>query len=728
MPRGRGRPPKRYIPRGRAAALRRTLEHRVASLPSVSTTSLSVTLPPEDLDGGVLVPLDDLFALELATEDFDAVVERPTKIQSPFLDRIDPVQRNWTLIDQIPVWQCTQWFDAQFNDYNKNKDDHGTAVDIIWLDHPGDAPRDIRARRFTVEWSPNGELLHPDLLEAARRDCRPVARWRYYCAGVHDILVDDIDESDLDEGSSAPSDDRGGSVSPIDGHTRSRWGKCSGRVILRFEVCANNLKMVNIWQQGNHTAALPEQGLQWSRYLRNRVLERLHWAGAKVSHVLLELVRQYCDPQSDSLQTRRTKDPLPCVYEFPAHRRPKERQVHQMMPAVRLRQRLHRNPFLAIHLLYQRNQDSMYYYTPHDFTRPDSLSNFTVALGDVHSLDSLILNSASRGVAMDSSWRNKNENRAAMTMLCTVNEKSHVVPGAVLLSANIQTDTLHGYIVETRHRIIERAHNIIRDPSSIICRSAQDSEAILESAKHIVNSGKWTVSHWMIDKCLNQLHAIRTADPDVYIRLCQFHVIQAILQWDCDSGKEHQNDEAVPRIGFELKYQILILFRALQRCRLKEDWPRASSAFLEGIKELIMNQPDRLRTSMKSGNLRTAQWQFVRLYFERNWFIDDWIPLFTDIGLSPDQTRDGTLNTNNWIESQFRTFDLVFLDSHQNKRIDRLGTIILHDFFQFYRYCEPTDRAASKELVEMNNRAHYIWDHDLVKCDRPGVYTVRQPR
>ena len=41
---------------------------------------------------------------------------------------------------------------------------------------------------------------------------------------------------------------------------------------------------------------------------------------------------------------------------------------------------------------------------------------------------------------------------------------------------------------------------------------------------------------------------------------------------------------------------------------------------------------------------------------------------FTDIGLPENATRDGTLNTNNWIERCFRTFDQVFLDCRANKR------------------------------------------------------------
>jgi hypothetical protein len=68
-------------------------------------------------------------------------------------------------------------------------------------------------------------------------------------------------------------------------------------------------------------------------------------------------------------------------------------------------------------------------YHPHDFNVPDNQSQFTVAISIVHSLDSLILHASERGCALDSSWRNKSENRAATTILSTVNSSMHMLPG-----------------------------------------------------------------------------------------------------------------------------------------------------------------------------------------------------------------------------------------------------------------------------------------------------------
>lgn len=74
-------------------------------------------------------------------------------------------------------------------------------------------------------------------------------------------------------------------------------------------------------------------------------------------------------------------------------------------------------------------------------------------------------------------------------------------------------------------------------------------------------------------------------------------------------------------------------------------------------------------------------------YFRKNWLTEYWrgkharafsceftlltfhvSDLWADSGLPAGTSRDGILNTNNWIESAFRTFKLVFLGNRNNKR------------------------------------------------------------
>ncbi len=154
--------------------------------------------------------------------------------------------------------------------------------------------------------------------------------------------------------------------------------------------------------------------------------------------------------QGDGAATRALQDEIPNIYVPPPHRIPKGKQISNMLKMVRQRERLDRNPLFAVHMLARRDTHRLYWYvfrgcceqeqplilsensyTPHDLDLPDALSQFTVALTDDFSMDSLILHGADRGWALDSSWRNKNENRAAVTLLIAVDEQYHAVPGMV---------------------------------------------------------------------------------------------------------------------------------------------------------------------------------------------------------------------------------------------------------------------------------------------------------
>jgi hypothetical protein len=174
----------------------------------------------------------------------------------------------------------------------------------------------------------------------------------------------------------------------------------------------------------------------------------------------------------------------------------------------------------------------------------------------------------------------------------------------------------------------------------------------------------------MIDKCRSELKAIKQgkstipacyiqlssemmpspAFPNAYIRLCQFHVIQAILRWDGDDKSQSTR----PRISQEMKYEILIVFRALQRCRTWESWPVARETFLQQVDNLIMSQDrkepgpvsvsdsnadsdssqsvetEKLKTrptakSRATDQVRRQQSTWVREYFDCNWFTEEWI-------------------------------------------------------------------------------------------------------
>ena len=50
-------------------------------------------------------------------------------------------------------------------------------------------------------------------------------------------------------------------------------------------------------------------------------------------------------------------------------------------------------------------------------------------MADEFTLENMILHGTRDGMAADSSWRNKNENRAAVTFLIAVDRNQHLVPG-----------------------------------------------------------------------------------------------------------------------------------------------------------------------------------------------------------------------------------------------------------------------------------------------------------
>jgi hypothetical protein len=69
-------------------------------------------------------------------------------------------------------------------------------------------------------------------------------------------------------------------------------------------------------------------------------------------------------------------------------------------------------------------------YVEHDFSKPDTESQFAIGLTDDYSLDSAISYSLNDGgLGSDQCWRHKSQNRAAMSLLCTVDEGGHMVPG-----------------------------------------------------------------------------------------------------------------------------------------------------------------------------------------------------------------------------------------------------------------------------------------------------------
>ncbi|RDX45266.1 hypothetical protein OH76DRAFT_1486437 [Lentinus brumalis] len=808
--RQRGRPRRLYAvtdaPRAKTTAASDTG-------PTSGTSEEKSTSPPEastPAETGELSAYDllclDLLAANLVLE---ARPEKQPKSLPMFLD--DPCRdARWVKVKTVPTHEVFRWFEDQFNDYLAHECRRCAAVNVDWFGHPGDSPVDVRARSFAARWNKESGLSDEETQAAIAMD-RPVARWEYSCAGIHDVATEEEQHpgSDIAKGftplasavppppaatavppppaatvagsdsmspapTTHPTDTPGGRSNggvrrhaararPDDDGTdeeevsdaeedadvalgqekdagivevefRKRWKQCSKDVKLRVEVTASDLTVAHIWMRGQHPEAQGGQlkFLMHSRRVRLHIMERICLHGTKVSMVKKEIMQAWENPVE---YLSRVSAGVRELYTTPPHRRILGIQIARMMKQSRHRERLDQHPFMAIHLMAQMDGERLFFYTPHDFDRPETLSEFTVALTDDFSLDSLILHGPKRGWAMDASWRNKNENRAAVTFVVTVDERGHAVPGMVLLSANIRTETIVEFLHAATERIRKRARAIVEDNAPIAARTPSEETLIRAEAARIV-LGEIRISHFMIDKTLAELHAIQQGESmREFIRETEFHAVQAISRAEGDKGQRG----APMRVPLEMKYMIIHAFRQLQRVRSWDDWDQTKATFFDKMREAVFGQyeeeeeqaqnagkakPAKPRRRAKPLDPARAQqlYEFFYAYFEDNWFTAEWIHTSANgyIGLPPDQTRDGTWNTNNWIERAFRTFDAVFLDNRDNKRIDRLAIIILFDFLPFYRVWKPEDRLANRIIIETNQRAHQIWDGDLVQPNVDG--------
>lgn len=136
----------------------------------------------------------------------------------------------------------------------------------------------------------------------------------------------------------------------------------------------------------------------------------------------------------------------------------------------------------------------------------------------------------------------------------------------------------------------------------------------------------------------------------VYIRLCQFHVVQAISRWEWGQGRKGLS-VVIPK---PIKYQIVYLFRFIQRARTREEFDALAETFIEQVERLIMDdevdqedssddeaaaeatqkfkkskgkglEKGQRRGKQKSLEVRRAMFAAVEEYFRKHWFVDAWI-------------------------------------------------------------------------------------------------------
>ncbi|KAE8246762.1 hypothetical protein A4X03_0g7218 [Tilletia caries] len=331
---------------------------------------------------------------------------------------------------------------------------------------------------------------------------------------------------------------------------------------------------------------------------------------------------------------------------------------------------------------------------------------FSVGVKSEWSIQNLIRYHGS-SVFLDSSWRNKNENRAPLIFVATSNNAGHMVPCAAYLSADATAASFEHLLRALEVEVVSEAE--------LLCEQALEDETIdsrdmlFVNAAKIRDEGAWRPASVMIDKCRAELKALESVWPETQIRVCQFHIVQAICRWDTDNKA---NAARPPGIHRKDKAGICFAFRDAQRCNSMDEWPATQAAFETAIKSCLK--------AYKADIIEQ-----VLNYFEVNWWSAPWLPLSTDIGLGAGQTRDG-INTNNPIERAFKTFDEVFLACRVNKRIDRLLHVLVCDWLNYYEhYSSEVPRPSSNDKKTMMS-AHKIWESQAIIPSRTSstTYTV----
>ena len=179
----------------------------------------------------------------------------------------------------------------------------------------------------------------------------------------------------------------------------------------------------------------------------------------------------------------------------------------------------------------------------------------------------------------------------------------------------------------------------------------------------------------MIDKSVAELNALKDCFEGIYVRLCEFHVIQALRRMSGD-------DDEIGRLsmrGFSESTESMIDgFRNIARARDSRDVKKRIQHFLDVV---IPNSIDLARKKSKAD--KQAMIAKARQYFEKNWFCLRWIDSWIDCGYPSGFNRE-TANTNNPVEAAFKVFDVVLLGCVKNRRIDHLILVIITHLFPYY--------------------------------------------
>jgi hypothetical protein len=270
-------------------------------------------------------------------------------------------------------------------------------------------------------------------------------------------------------------------------------------------------------------------------------------------------------------------------------------------------------------------------------TKPGS--QFLFAITDPIGLASAVVHGHDGICGLDSSWRNKNTQGMPLTYFGTVNPTTlQGKPVALMFSRSIKKKQLAKFL----RWIAKRVQEFCIDLTEKDTASWPADLRKLEGRVKVIAEHGFRPSCMTIDKSRAEYNAIRSVFKHTQIRLCWFHIKQAIKRWTGDvsdstaggvagnvekSGSDSAEDQPVETtVPKAVRNLLLKPFQLVCRTSTTGEFDTLREAFYEtDIPAAVAKGASNRNQAVKDAIVKA-----VRLYFERNWFTDVWSPCFLD--------------------------------------------------------------------------------------------------
>ncbi|KAJ7664131.1 hypothetical protein B0H17DRAFT_1143790 [Mycena rosella] len=270
-------------------------------------------------------------------------------------------------------------------------------------------------------------------------------------------------------------------------------------------------------QRNTHWEASKEH-LGTSQYIRQCIMEYVSLANMTAGRIKRRLLKAYKEK------------------ETPLIRRPSAVQVDNTVANIRRNERVDTDPLKAIVIFSEEHPDQMFGYQPVDMsTNPPS--KFATGIKSVHAVQSLLLWAFVNRIGLDYCWRHKNENRAPVTFITTVDQNKRMLPGPVYLSTNATAETLEVFLREFKDLVEDMAR---------IC-----SAAIIQwDHNHDTSTARPKLSRGSKDKLLHavrELQRCRSANEWADANTTATIVQYLERNWFVDAWRDSWTDIGLPR-------------------------------------------------------------------------------------------------------------------------------------------------------------------------------------